>query len=219
MRAGKQYESRAGPPVRKKTRLEEPKMRLRLKPMMLALAGVFLLGSGPPLTSQTLSIAPPGKDTLSMLLSERAYTLLLEIQKEAVGLRDHADTLQAIARNEQHSWQSHAHHLDRIKLHINAVGERTAELQRIQPSVLPWQQQAITEVTSHAVQVAASTQAAIVQLNENRNSVYLPEYRDHVTTLADRSAHMKQAVDKFLAYQKTHQRMQQLERELELSGD
>jgi hypothetical protein len=30
---------------------------------------------------------------------------------------------------------------------------------------------------------------------------------------------MKQAVDKFLAYQKTHQKMQQLEVELELSGD
>ena len=194
-------------------------MRLNLRSMMLAVAGVFLLGSGPPLASQSLSIATPGKDKMSMLLSERAYTLLLEIQKEAVGLRDHAETLSAIARNYQHSWQSHAHHLDSIKGHINAVGERTAELQRIKPSVLPWQQQAITEVTSHATQVAASTQAAILQLNESRSSVYLPEYRDHLTTIEDRSTNMKQAVDKFLAYQKTHQKMQQLEVELELSGD
>ena len=78
-------------------------MRLNLKSMMLAVVGVFLLGSGPPLASQSLSIATPGKDKMSMLLSERAYTLLLEIQKEAVGLRDHAETLSAIARNYQHS--------------------------------------------------------------------------------------------------------------------
>jgi hypothetical protein len=38
-------------------------------------------------------------------------------------------------------------------------------------------------------------------------------------TIADRSEDMKQAVDKFLDYEKTQQKLQQLQNELELSGD
>ena len=194
-------------------------MRVNSRPMMVALVGIVLLGGGAATSSQNPSIDKTGKDQVSVHLSLRASTLLAEIQKEATGLRHHADTLKAAASNNQSSWVSHADNLDKIKGHINAVGERTAELQRIQHGVLPWQQQAIKEVTSHAAQVAAGTQAAIIQLNENRNVVYRPEYRDQVATIADGSENMKQAVDKFLAYAKTQQRMRQLQRELELSGD
>jgi hypothetical protein len=104
-------------------------------------------------------------------LSERASTLLAEIQKESTGLRLHADTLGTFAGSPRYSWQSHIFYLNKVKGHINAVGERTAELQQIRYAVLPWQQQAITEVTSHAAKVAASTQAAIVYLRESRSSL------------------------------------------------
>ncbi len=99
------------------------------------------------------------------------------------------------------------------------MGERTGELQRIRHAALPWQQQAITEVTSHAAQVAASTQAAILHLRENQNRLFVPEYRDHLTTIADSSGDMKETVDKFLDYEKTQQKFQQLQNELELAGE
>src|SRR4029077_3203398 len=127
-----------------------------------------------------------------------ASTLLAQIKAEAAGLRRNAETLGTFASNFQYSWQSHANYLDRVKGHINAVGERTAELQRIRHAVLPWQQQAITEVTTHAVQVAASTQAAIVHLRENQNRLFASEYRNHLTRIADRSGSMKETVDKYL---------------------
>jgi hypothetical protein len=134
------------------------------------------------------------------------------------GLRRNADILGTFAHGTQHSWQSHANYLDGVREHINAVGERIAELQRIRDSVLPWQQQAITEVTTHTAQVAASTQAAIVQLNDNRNSPLLSEYRDHLRTIEDSSAAMKERVDKYLNYEKAQQKFQQLSNELELEG-
>jgi hypothetical protein len=109
--------------------------------------------------------------------------------------------------------------LDRVKAHINAVGERTAELQRIAYAALPWQQQAITEVTAHAAQVANSTQAAIVHLRENQNRLFVSEYREHLTTIANRSEDMKQTVDKFLDYQKTQRKFQELQNELELASN
>jgi hypothetical protein len=194
--------------------MEESKMRLNLKPMIVALATVALLVAGSVFASPPV----PLPDS-SPYLSGRASTLLAEIQNEGAGLALHAETLGTFARNPQYSWQSHANYLDRVKGHINAVGERTAELQRIRDAVLPWQQQAITEVTSHAAQVAASTQAAIVYLRENQNRLFVSEYRDHLTTIADRSEDMKQTVDKFLDYGKEQQKFQQLQKELELSGD
>ena len=126
----------------------------------------------------------------------------------------HADTLGTFAWNPQYSWQSHGTYLDRVKGHINAVGSRIAKLQRMRNAVLPWQQ-AITEVTAHAAQVAASTQAAIVHLRENQNRLFVSEYRDHLKTIADRSGNMKQTVDKFLDYEEAQQRFDRLKGELE----
>jgi hypothetical protein len=171
-----------------------------LKWMMAALVAVAVLATG----SIFASPPTPSRES-SAYLSERASTLLAEIQEEAAQLGPHADTLGSIAWNPQYSWQSHAFYLERVKGHINAVGERTAELQRIRDSVLPWQQQAISEVTSHAAQVAASTQAAIMHLRENQNRLFVSEYRGHLTTLADSADDMKQTVDKFLNYEKAAQ--------------
>jgi hypothetical protein len=193
-------------------------MRTILKRMIVTLAAVALLGTGSVFASPPApSPVAPETDDLAYL-SGRASTLLAEIQKETAELRRHADTLGTFARNSQHSWQSHVFYLDRVKGHINAVGERTAELQQIRYAVLPWQERVTTEVTFHAAQVAASTQAAIVYLNENQGRHFVPEYRDHLTAIADSSEDMKQTVDKFLDYEKTNQKFQGLQNELELGG-
>jgi hypothetical protein len=195
-------------------------MRLNVKRIIVALAAVALLAAGPVFASSSdPSPGQPGKDQVSGYLSGRASTLLAEIQQEAAGLKLHAEMLGLFARNNQYSWQSHANYLNRVKVHINAVGERTDELQRISYAVLPWQQQAISEVTAHAAQLATSTQAAIVHLRENQNRLFVQEYRDHLTTIEDRSEAMKQTVDKFLDYEKAQQKFQELERDLELTGD
>jgi hypothetical protein len=197
-----------------KIKEEGSKMQLNLKRMIVALAAVAVLGTG----SVFASPPAPSADS-STYLSTRASTLLAEVQEEAVGLTRHAETLWTFAGKPMYSWESHAFYLDKVKGHINAVGERTAELQRISNAVLPWQQKAITEVTGYAAQVAASTQAAIVHLRENQNRLFVSVYRDHLTTIADRSEDMKQAVDTFLDYEKTHEKLQQLQNKLELSGD
>ena len=196
-------------------------MQINLKWMMAALLAVAVLATG------SVFASPPGPSPeSSAYLSERASTLLAEIQEEAAQLGLHAETLGTFARHPQYSWQSHAFYLERVKGHINAVGERTAQLQQISNSVLPWQQQAISEVTSHAAQVAASTQAAIVHLRENQNRLFVSEYRGHLTTVADSADDMKQTVDKFLNYEKARQnseeaqqKYRQLETELEVTGD
>jgi hypothetical protein len=194
-------------------------MRLNLARMILTLVGGALLTTGAASASPQgrAAVTPPATQP-SAYLADRASTLLAEIQEEAVGLRRNAATLRTFAHSTQHSWQTHARYLDRVKVHINEVGERIAELQRIRNSVLPWQQQAITELTTHAVQVAASTQAAIVQLNENRNSLLTSEYQAHLMTIDDSSADMEEWVNKFLDYENAQQKFLQLQDETGTGG-
>ena len=65
------------------------------------------------------------------------------------------------------------------------MGKHTAELQAIRHGVLPWQQQAIKEVTLNAAKLAASTELAISHLQENRSRLFAPQYQDHVAMIAD----------------------------------
>ncbi|HVR22383.1 MAG TPA: hypothetical protein VMU26_03605 [Candidatus Polarisedimenticolia bacterium] len=193
-------------------------MRTILKRMIIAVAAVALLETGSVFASPPAP-SPVASETDDLAyLPGRASTLLAEIKKEAAQLTRHADTLRTFAGNPHYSWESHTFYLNKVKGHINAVGERTAELQQIRYAVLPWQERAITEVTSHAAKVAASTQAAIVYLNGNQGRHFVPEYRDHLTAIADSSEDVKQTVDKFLDYEKTHEKFQRLQNDLELGG-
>jgi hypothetical protein len=193
---------------------EELKMRTLLKRSVLSFAILMLLGAGQALASP----AAPSADT-PFYFSERATTLLTEIQSETAAMKLHTETLGTFAWKPQISWQSHAHYLDRVKGHINNVGERIAELQAIRGFVQPWQQTAIDKVTVHAVQVASSTRSAIVYLRGNQGRLFVPEYRDHLTSLAARSDDMKETLDKYLEYGKAQDTFQHLRNALELERD
>jgi len=149
--------------------------------------------------------------------SERVSELLAAIQREAALVSRHAARLESLGRNSEISWRSHAEQLNLVKLHINNVGVRTDELQALHDQAPPWQQLAITEVTSHALAVAGNTQAAMDHLNDNHQRLFLPEYRDRLASIADHSADLKQSLDKFLDYEKTRQKFQQLQSELEVT--
>lgn len=193
-------------------------MRLNWKQMMVSVAVFTLFGTGSIFASPPdSSPSPPGEGHVVTYLSERASTLLAEIQKETTELRRHADTLDTFARAPHYSWRSHAEYLHSVKDHINAIGKRIGELQDMRHAVLPWQQ-AISEITPSAAQVAASTQAAILYLRENQNRLFVEEYRNHLTTIADNAENMKQTVDKFLDYERTQQKLERLKGELEIGG-
>jgi hypothetical protein len=206
-------------------------MRLNLKFIIATFAVVALLGTAPALASPTAqSPDAPDKDHSAGNLSRRASILLVEIQKETAELlaeiqketaelRPHPYTLGPFARDSQYRGRNRSTFLDRAMGHMNAVEERVGKLQQIRRFVLPWQQKAITEVTSHAKRVAASIQAAIVDLRENQNRLFVSEYREHLTTIEDRSGDMKYTVDKFLDYEKTPKEAQRLQYEMELVRD
>ena len=186
-------------------------MKSRLKLAVLGFAVLVLVGAG-----QALAAPAGSSANASPYFSERASVLLSEIQSETAAVKLHADTLETLTHNPQIHWRTHAFHLEQVKGHINNIGEQIAELQQISGLVEPWQQKAIDQVTSHAADVASSTQAAIVYLHGNQNRLFVQGYRDHLSTVADRSDDLKQTVNKYLNYEKAQDTFQRLRNELEL---
>jgi len=138
--------------------------------------------------------------------SERASELLFRIQDETTGLLLNAEILRALTKEPQSKWEHHTDYLGKIRGHINEVWNRTFDLHRISRHTLPWQQNAIGELTAYASQVAASAQAAIDCLDDADDREWEPEYNRHVTALADASQKIAQTMsgffDRYMAQQK-----------------
>jgi hypothetical protein len=139
---------------------------------------------------------------------ERASELLFQIQDETTGLLLNAEILRALTKESKSRSESHVGYLGEINAHINEVWNRAFDLHRISSHTLPWQQNAIGELTTQASQVAASTQAAIDCL-DGANDGERPEYTRHVTALADASQKIAQTMsgffDRYMAQQKLRQ--------------
>lgn len=198
--------------------------------MVKLFALTMLLGMGSVFASLPPLPGAPDRDQMPNYLSRQASMflveiqqetgkLLAEIQKETAELRPRAYTRRTFPSDPDDGEQRRRSFLDRAKDHISAVGERIAQLQDMRLFVLPWQQQAITELTSHAQRVAGSIQAAKVHFRENQNRLFVSDYRDHLTTIANHSGALKQIVDKFLDNEKIPKDVHRLESALEFAGD
>lgn len=180
---------------------------------MMTLAVSAFLGTGSVWAFTPAETANTSERHHGAIPSERASILLAEIRSELAGLL--ADIQKEMVELSpqpypyghysfgiQDRWQKRAPFMDRAKSRMSAVGERITELQDIRLFVLRWQKQAILEVTTHAAQVASSIRAAIIQLRENQNRMFVSQYRDHLTTISNHLGEMKHVVDKLLDHEK-----------------
>lgn len=140
-------------------------------------------------------LAPMGEATSYAV--ERASELLFKVQDEATTLILNAEILRALTRETDANLEGHLGYLHEIKTRINAIWDRTFDLRRISPSTLAWQRETIAELSAHGAQTAVSTQAAIDLLRESGQSLCTPEYRHHVTMLADASQRIRDTMTRF----------------------
>ncbi len=175
----------------------------------LMLTGSLAASTPPRATSDPASVASDWN------FHEEASGLLKEVRALAYSLDRNADTLASVSRNAQLSWQTHASYLNQVKQDINKMGEHLDRLQTVKHVTAPWQQQAITRMVPVAVELASRTNAAIAHLNENRSNLFANvEYRDHLTTIAERSDDIKKSAAKFVDLGETMQRLNQIQEEL-----
>jgi len=144
-----------------------------------------------------------------------ANDLLKEIKSLSGKLKNDATTLASYKRQTQLHWQTHAHQLNLAREQINKIGERLDRLQAIKSEVAPWQQRAIEQIVPIAANVAAHTEAAIQHLNENRTYLFAPVYANHLTSIADRSAELKESTDLFLEFGDTADKLDRTQKKLD----
>jgi hypothetical protein len=181
---------------------------------VLALLLGFPIFASPPSTS---GAAAPSSE-VNWFAANRATTLLESLQRLNVQLSRNGETLDTFARSNQFDWRSHAQYLHNVREGVNEAGSLLRELQVLRDSAHPWQRSAIDRIVPIAADLAEHTQAAIEHLRENQNHLFVPEYRKHLTAIGDRSADFKDAVNEFLDYGETQEKLQGLQRRLEISG-
>jgi hypothetical protein len=142
-----------------------------------------------------------------------ATDLLRQVQSTANALAReassyHSYTLNSLSR-ESHVWAA-----NRVKDHVNDLGERLARLQEIRPVAAQWQRAAIDALVPEAVRLAAHTQAAIEHLND-RNPLWQQGYKDQLRGIADRSNSVRNTVNLHLEMADTQLKVERLKTQME----
>ena len=119
-----------------------------------------------------------------------------DIRARAYRVQDHAGTLESFTRSlSQPSWQSHAGELTQVKTQVNAMGEELCRLHAIRRATEPWQQSAIDHITARIVKMAARTESMMDFVNQNRQNLVQPDYRDDVVVLYEQSKALRKIAD------------------------
>lgn len=119
-----------------------------------------------------------------------------EIRVRAHRVQDHAATLESFTRSmSQPSWQSHAGELTQVKAQVNEMGEDLCRLHTIRRVTEPWQQNAIDSITPKIVKMAARTESMIGFVNDHRQNLAHPNYRDDAMVLYEQSIALRKTAD------------------------
>lgn len=148
-----------------------------------------------------------------------ASRLLNEVKDLSGKLKADGNRLEALALQKKLSSHTHSYELTEARNHINAIGQRLDRLQAIQHVAAPWQQKAISEIVPIAANVAAHTESAIQHLNENRQHLYAPEYREHLSEIGQQTHELKSTVDDYLEFASTSDKHQELQQKLDRMSD
>ena len=110
-------------------------------------------------------------------IKKEGIELTERVERAARVIQNETDHLSVMRNNSHIAKRTHQHHLQKIANQVN--GELKPSLERlaeIQPGLPQWKQQAIDEMRSSAVELAANTNAAI--LNRNAATQNVPARMD-----------------------------------------
>ena len=147
--------------------------------------------------------------------SAQVSALLHRASADATQLATEAETLTSYSRSKV-SWESHSQQLSTIKDQTNQLGKTLAELQDAKAKALPWQQQAIDQITPLAQELAADLEATIQHLNANRAHIAFARYRDYVRVSADHAQQLSDLVKDYVAYDRSKTEYERLSKRLEV---
>jgi hypothetical protein len=153
----------------------------------------------PVLTAGAAELCLPGPvtpESYTWNFKSETNEIFDDIRVRAHRVQDHAATLESFTRSMgQPSWQSHAGELTQAKTQANAMGEELCRLHSIRRVTEPWQQNAIDHITPRIVKLAARTESMIDFVNEHRQNLVHPDYRDDAIVLYEQSKALGKIAD------------------------
>jgi hypothetical protein len=129
-----------------------------------------------------------------------ANTIFQAVQDDAGQALDHADELQAFARDYRVSWDSHENQLSFLKEEVNDMGARLCRLETIRRVVAPWQQKEIDRIAAKISLMANETQGAILFGSAHSNSLWLGTYQKYTIALYGNAQSLAKSLGTAVAY-------------------
>lgn len=179
-----------------------------LKRMQATVSGLTLLVAALLIASPALRASQGAKD------SEEITGLLAEAQTESGMLKVDTAELETFTRSNS-NWKTFASKLERIKDHVNKVGELTGKLNSVRDSGSAWQQDAIDHVNPLLRDLASSVTSAINHLSEHQSLVHSTHYREYVQTTHQQASNLAGLIADYVDYGKSKDKMEALAKELD----
>ena len=130
---------------------------------------------------------------------EEAVQLIKHIERTSLAIQKHADELNAMARTSQISNTTHKSGLRQIANHVNEdLQPAFSRLDDLQPELPDWKNAAIDEMRTSAANLAADTNAAILNRNPDGSRmlpVVDPDYKKLLSNIHERATALVEVAD------------------------
>lgn len=145
---------------------------------------------------------------------EEVSRLLKEISAAAFQTSVHAGRLESFVRHPTlYRWQTHASELTHAKELINSKGKALERLKELRSEALPWQQRAIDRIHPLLASLAEETTKAIQHLNENRNWLHSPDYKEMLANMYIHADEVRDYIAVKLDYAEAKSKLAEVEAE------
>ncbi len=152
--------------------------------------------------------------------SEKLSGLLSQARVQARLADQDAATLESYTRSKA-NWKQHSFQLQRIREHVNELGELNKHLSDARAEGSAWQQQAVDQVDMRLREMAELLTVTINHLNDNQAQVHMQAYRDYAQANAKVASRLAKMIDDFVDYDEAKSKADSLEHGLGLpaTGD
>lgn len=116
----------------------------------------------------------------------------------------------------QATWETHAYQLERIREHVNHLGEVVQQLNEARHEGLPWQQTAIDRINPLMHEIALQLTTTIRHLSEHQSEVRMKPYQDYTRATYEVNSRAAGVISDIVEYGRAQSKAESLEHQLEL---
>lgn len=165
----------------------------------------------------SLEAGGPKVMDVSPAASARETSALLEqIRQEAMSVKNDADQLQMLTRNSQIGWEGDASLLEDVRDQVIEMNKLLYDLRVHQAGDSSLQQEIIARIAPPALELAGTTQGAIVTLNNSESHIFMSNLPTLTSDIYNEASRVAQTLGNFDKYSHSLQEDQQLKQALGL---